>query len=66
MPADATGNGSTGSSPTQGEASELLGITPLSDDTATPVETTLSSNGSEPMATPDAAPAATESQPQDE
>jgi len=50
MPVDATGDGST----------------PLSDDTATPVEATLSSNGSEPMATPEPAPAATESQPQDD
>jgi hypothetical protein len=66
MPVDATGNGSTGSSPTQGEASELVGITPVPGESVTPAEAMLSSNGSEPMATPEPAPAATESQPQDE
>ncbi|TMD33835.1 MAG: hypothetical protein E6I95_07945 [Chloroflexi bacterium] len=50
MPVDATGDAST----------------PLSDDTATAVEATLSSNGSEPMATPEPAAAATESLPQDD
>jgi len=50
MPVDATGDAST----------------PLSDDTATAVEAILSSNGSEPMATPEPAPAATESLPQDD
>jgi superfamily I DNA and/or RNA helicase len=50
MPVDATGNGSTA----------------LPGESVTPAEATLSSNGSEPMATPEPAPAATESQPQDE
>jgi DNA polymerase III delta prime subunit len=52
MPVDAAGNGST----------------PLIDDVATPVEATLSSNGSEPAVTPEPAPApaVTEAQAQDE
>jgi DNA polymerase III delta prime subunit len=50
MPVDATGNGST----------------PMSGESVTPGEATLSSNGSEPVATTEPAPAATESQPQDE
>jgi DNA polymerase III delta prime subunit len=50
MPVDATGNGSTA----------------LPGESVTPVEATLSSNGSEPAVAPEPAPAATESEPQDE
>jgi hypothetical protein len=47
MPLEAGGNGeASGSSPTQGEASELVGFVVLDGETSAPVEVGLDPNGS--------------------
>jgi hypothetical protein len=47
MPLEAGGNGeASGSSPTQGEASELVGLVVLDGETSAPVEAGFDANGS--------------------